>query len=97
MFVTFKNFLYIFQEEFDKQIDEAIQKVVIDEKLSGYINTLLEESYKEMQIDTKEKQDYFLEEMKKAETRKDKLLDMYMDGDLSKEVWVQKKNLVKKP
>lgn len=81
---------YIRQEEFDKQIDEAIQKVVIDERLSDYINTLLEESYKEMQIDTKEKQDYFLEEMKKAETRKDKLLDMYMDGDLSKEVWVQK-------
>ena len=30
--------------------------IIIDEKLADYINILLEESYKEMQIDTKEKQ-----------------------------------------
>lgn len=78
------------QEDFDEQIDEAIKRVVIDEKLADYINVLLEDSYKEMQLDTKEKHDYLVEEIKKAETRKDKLLDMYIDGDLDKQLWTQK-------
>lgn len=78
------------QEYFDEQIDEAIKRVVIDEKLADYINVLLEESYKEMQLDTKEKHDYLVEEIKKAETLKDKLLDMYIDGDLDKQLWTQK-------
>lgn len=43
-----------------------------------------------MQLDTKEKHDYLVEEIKKAETRKDKLLDMYIDGDLDKQLWTQK-------
>lgn len=81
---------YIRQEDFDEQIDAAIKRVVIDEKLADYINVLLEDSYKEMQLDTKEKHDYLVEEIKKAETRKDKLLDMYVDGDLDKQLWTQK-------
>ena len=81
---------YIKQEEIDLQIDKAIQKVVIDERLADYINLLLEESYKEMQIDTQNKHDYLVTEIKKSNTRKDKLLDMYMDGDIKKEVWAKK-------
>ena len=81
---------YIKQEEIDLQVDEAIKRVVIDEKLADYINSLLEESYKDMQIDTQDKHDYYVTEIKKMNTRKDKLLDMYMDGDISKDVWAKK-------
>ena len=44
---------YIRQEEIDAQIETAIKKVVIDERLADDINLLLEKSYKEMQINTK--------------------------------------------
>ncbi len=81
---------YIKQEEFEQQIDEAIKRVVIDESLADYINTLLEDSYKEMQIDTKEKYDFLTSEINKLETRKNKLLDMYMDEEIEKEQWVKK-------
>lgn len=81
---------YIKQEEIDLQVDEAIKRVVIDEKLADYINSLLEESYKDMQIDTQNKYNYLTTEIKKINTRKDKLLDMYMDGDIEKEVWTKK-------
>ena len=81
---------YIKQEEIDLQIDEAIKSVVIDDRLADYINVLLEESYKEMQIDTQDRHDYYVTEIKKLNTRKDKLLDMYMDGDIEKDVWSKK-------
>lgn len=81
---------YIKQEEIDLQVDEAIKRVVIDDKLADYINSLLEESYKDMQVDTQDKHDYYVTEIKKMNTRKDKLLDMYMDGDISKDVWAKK-------
>jgi len=81
---------YIKQEEIDLQIDKAIQRVVIDDKLADYINALLEENYKDMQVNTKDKHDYFVTEIKKLNTRKDKLLDIYMDGEIAKEVWTRK-------
>ena len=81
---------YIKQEEIDVQIDEAIKSVVIDDRLADYINVLLEESYKDMQIDTQDRHDYYVTEIKKLNTRKDKLLDMYMDGDIEKDVWTKK-------
>lgn len=87
---------YIKQEEIDLQIDEAIQKVVIDERLADYVNELLKESYNEMQLDTQEKHDYLTTEIKKSKNRKDKLLDMYMDGDIAKEVWTSKTNEIDK-
>jgi len=87
---------YIKQEEIDLQIDEAIQKVVIDERLVDYINELLKESYKEMQVDTQEKYNYLTTEIKKSNVRKDKLLDMYMDGEIEKEVWTRKTSEIDK-
>lgn len=81
---------YIKQEELDLQVDEAIKRVVIDDSLADYINVLLEDSYKEMQINTKEKYNYLTTEIKKAQTRKDKLLEMYMDSDIAKDVWIKK-------
>lgn len=81
---------YIKQEELDLQIDEAIKRVVIDDKLADYINALLKDSYKEMQVNTKEKYKYITAEIKKAQTRKDKLLEIYMDGDIEKDVWSKK-------
>jgi len=81
---------YIKQEELDEQIDIAIKKVVIDDSLADYINELLEESYKEMQIDTQNRYNYLQTEIKKLETRKDKLFDMYMDGDIDKQKWSEK-------
>lgn len=81
---------YIKQEELDLQVDEAIKRVVIDDSLADYINVLLEDSYKEMQVSTKQKYDYLTTEIKKAQTRKDKLLEMYMDNDIDKDVWTKK-------
>lgn len=81
---------YIKQEEIDLQIDEAIKSVVIDDRLADYINSLLEESYKDMQINTKEKYDYLQAEIKRLNTRKDKYLEMHVDGDISKDVWIKK-------
>ena len=81
---------YIKQEEIDVQIDEAIKSVVIDDRLADYINALLEESYKDMQINTKEKRDYLQAEIKKLNTRKDKYLEMHVDGDISKDVWTKR-------
>ena len=81
---------YIKQEEIDEQIDTAIKKVVIDDSLADYINELLEESYKEMQLNTQQKHEYLQTEIKKLETRKDKLFDLYMDGDIDKQKWSEK-------
>ena len=43
-----------------------------------------------MQVSTKQKYDYLTTEIKKAQTRKDKLLEMYMDNDIDKDVWTKK-------
>lgn len=81
---------YIKQEELDLQIDEAIKRVVIDDELADYINAILEDSYKEMQLNTKEKYNYITAEIKRAQSRKDKLLEIYMEGDIQKDVWTKK-------
>ena len=81
---------YIKQEVLDEQIDAAIKKVVIDDSLADYINELLKESYKEMQLNTQQRYEYLQTEIKKLETRKDKLFDMYMDGDINKQKWSDK-------
>ena len=43
-----------------------------------------------MQVNTKEKYKYITAEIKKAQTRKDKLLEIYMEGDIEKDVWTKK-------
>lgn len=82
---------YIRQEEIDAQIETAIKKVVIDERLAEDINLLLEKSYKEMQINTKNKYNYLKQEKEKLKIRVNKLLEMYLDGDITKEEWHDKK------
>ena len=52
---------------------------------------LLEDTYKDMKIITKEKSEYLRREIGTIKTRQDKLLDMYMDGEIKKEVY-EKKN-----
>ena len=43
-----------------------------------------------MQVNTKEKYKDITAEIKKAQTRKDKLLEIYMEGDIKKDVWTKK-------
>ena len=83
--------IYVTEEELDKQFNEAIKAVTIDDSLADYINSLLEDTYKDMKIITKEKSEYLRREIGTIKTRQDKLLDMYMGGEIKKEVY-EKKN-----
>lgn len=82
--------IYLREEKIDEQINEAIKNIVIDESIADYLNSILEASYKELNIMTKEKHDYFRTEIKQIQTRQDKLLDVYLLGDISKELWNEK-------
>ena len=44
-----------------------------------------------MQINTKNKYNYLKQEKEKLQIRVDKLLEMYLDGDITKEEWHDKK------
>lgn len=79
--------VYVGEEILDKQFNNAIKAVTIDESLADYLNELLNNNYNELQIMTKEKADYLKREIEKIKTRKDKLFDTYMDGEIPKETW----------
>ncbi len=88
--------IYLREEKIDEQIDEAIKNVVIDESIANYLNSILETSYKELNIMTKEKHDYLKTEIKQIQSRQDKLLDMHLLGDINKEVWEEKNSQYEK-
>ena len=82
--------VYVREDVIDKQVDEAIRAIMIDDEFADYLNQLLDENYKELQVFTKEKADYMDREITKIKTRKDKLFDAYLDGNFSKEEWAEK-------
>lgn len=88
--------IYIREEKFDEQIEEAIKNVVIDDSIADYLNTILEESYKELNLMTKEKHNYFKTEIKQIQTRQDKLLDMFLEGNFDKDIWNEKNSQYEK-
>ncbi len=81
---------YVREEIIDEQIKQGLEKVVIDDSLSDYLNKILEESYKDLNIITKEKHNYIKKEISQIKTRQDKLLGLYIDGDINKEIWNEK-------
>ena len=83
---------YIRQEIIDKQINEGIQNIVISDDLADYLNKILDESYKDLNIITKEKHDYIKKEISQIKTRQDKLLGLYIDGEIEKDFWTEKNN-----
>ena len=88
--------IYIKEEKLDKQIDEAIKKIVIDDSLADYLNKILEKTYKELNIMTREKYEYLKREQGLVETRQKKLLDLHLDGEITKTVWTEKNMLYEK-
>ena len=84
--------IFIPEETLDKQFNEAIKAVTIDDCLADYLNLLLEDIYKEMHITTKEKSEYLQREIGTIKTRMDKLLDTFIDGNISKEIYDKKYN-----
>ncbi len=84
--------LFIPEETLDKQFNEIIKSITIDDSLADYLNLLLEDTYKEMHITTKEKAEYLQREVTAIKTRMDKLLDTFIDGNISKEIYDKKYN-----
>ncbi len=84
--------IYIREDELDRQFDEAIKAVTIDESLADYINMLLKETYKDMCFATKEKAEYLRREIQTVKTNQEKLLDLLIAAEISKENY-NKKNL----
>ena len=84
--------LFIPEETLDKQFNEIIKSITIDDRLADYLNLLLEDTYKEMHITTKEKAEYLQREVTAIKTRMDKLLDTFIDGNISKEIYDKKYN-----
>ena len=84
--------LFIPEETLDKQFNEAIKAITIDDSLADYLNLLLEDTYKEMHITTKEKAEYLQRETGSIKTRMDKLLDTFIDGNISKDIYDKKYN-----
>lgn len=82
--------IFIPEETLDKQFSEAIKSITIDDRLADYLNLLLKDTYKEMQITTKEKAEYMQREVSAIKTRMDKLLDTFIDGNINKVIYDKK-------
>ncbi len=82
--------IYIREEKIDKQIDDIFSNINIPEKFADYLNKLLETSFKNLQVMTKEKFNYIKTEIDKTQTRRNKLLELYMDGQIDKKTWSEK-------
>ncbi len=82
--------VYIREEKLDAQFDEAIKNIMIDEDLADYLSEILAESYKEVQIYTKEEQQRINKLLASLETRKDKIFDMYVDEKIDADTWNNK-------
>jgi len=70
--------VYVREEVLDEQFNEAIKNVTVDEHIADYLNMLLAETYKDMEIQTKDKNSYLRREIEKIKGRQDKLLDIYI-------------------
>ena len=84
---------YVRQEKIDKQIETAIRNINISDDLADYLNKILEESYKELNIMTEEKYNYITKELNQLKTRQQKLLGLYMDGEIEHNVWSENNDL----
>ncbi len=84
--------LFIPEERLDRQFNEAIKAITIDDSLADYLNLLLEDTYKEMHITTKEKTEYLQREISSIKTRMNKLLDIFIDGNINKANYDKKYN-----
>ena len=82
--------IYVPEEVIDKQINEAIKAVTIDESLAQYLNNLLNKSYTEMKIMTAEKADYIKREISSIKNRQEKLLDALLDGAIPRDLYTKK-------
>ncbi len=88
--------VYTPESVLDKQFNEAIKRITIDETLSDYLNTLLDENYAEMKIATKEKAAYLQREIKKIETNQEKLLDLLVESKISQDMFDKKNSSYEK-
>lgn len=87
--------IYVKEEIIDKQIKEALKGIIIDEKLADYLNTILEDCYKEHNLYTKERYSHLISEINRLEKMSDKLLDEYLSENIIKEKWLEKSNAYK--
>lgn len=82
--------VYVPESVLDKQFGEAIKAITIDDTLAEYLNSLLDENYKEMRIMTKEKAEYLQRQVNTIRTNADKLLDLLVEGKISQEIFDKK-------
>ena len=84
--------IYVREEELDKQVNAAIKAVTIDESLADYMNIILKDTYKDLQIMTKEKAEYLTREINTIKTNQEKLLDLLIADRISQEIYDKKLN-----
>lgn len=84
--------IYVREEELDKQVNAAIKAVTIDESLADYMNLILKDTYKDLQIMTKEKAEYLTREINTIKTNQEKLLDLLIADRINQEIYDKKFN-----
>lgn len=84
--------IYVREEELDKQVNAAIKAVTIDESLADYMNMILKDTYKDLQVMTKEKAEYLSREINTIKTNQEKLLDLLIADRISQEIYDKKLN-----
>lgn len=83
---------YIREEELEKQFDEAVMRVQISEKHYEYIKQALKESFEEKKEYDKSHRDIMQAQISRIQTRLDKLYEDKLDGQITTEEWLTKKN-----
>ena len=66
------------------------KEITLDDKLADYLNAILDETYKKMNLTTKERFDSIKRQVSTLKTNKNKLLDLYIDNCLDKETYKEK-------
>jgi hypothetical protein len=83
--------VYIREEELEKQFDEAVKAVSLNDKHIEYIKQGLKESLFDTREFSKEKQTALQAQSEKIKVRLDKLYVDKLDGNISNEFWLEKK------
>lgn len=84
--------VYIREEELEKQFDEAVKAVSLNDKHIEYIKQGLKESLFDTREFSKAKQTALQAQAEKIKVRLDKLYVDKLDGNISNEFWLEKKN-----
>ena len=81
---------FIKEDALEAQFNNAIKEITLDDKLADYLNAILDETYKKMNLTTKERFDSIKRQVSTLKTNKNKLLDLYIDNCLDKETYKEK-------